>query len=106
MPLVPLICRSRYENVKKVIKIGVNLENQKKSYTFVMSKKTRVLTVSYGTLKNRIIMKKKLFIAEFRDEISKRNWFIVRETTISKVFKEAGKICEINNVKFIGIIEA
>ena len=51
-------------------------------------------------------MKKILFIAEFRDEISKRNWFIVRDTTISKVLKEAGKICEINNVKLIGIIEA
>lgn len=50
-------------------------------------------------------MKKKLFIVEFRDEINKRNWFIVRETTISKALKEAGKICEINNVKLIEIIE-
>lgn len=51
-------------------------------------------------------MKKKLFIVEFRDEINKRNWFIVRKTTISKVLKEAGKICEINNIKLIEIIEA
>ena len=42
-------------------------------------------------------MKKKLFIVELRDEINKRSWFIVRETTISKTLKEAGKICETNN---------
>ena len=31
------------------MKIGENLENQKKQYTFTVSKKTRVLTVPYGT---------------------------------------------------------
>ena len=51
-------------------------------------------------------MKKVLFIVEFRDEINKRSRFIVRETTINKMLKEAGKICEINNVKLIRIIDA
>ena len=51
-------------------------------------------------------MEKKLFIVELRDEINKRSWFIVRKTTISEVLKEVGKICEINNIKLIEIIEA
>lgn len=52
-------------------------------------------------------MKKITFIVEFRDEINnKKDWSIVRETTISKALKEAEKICKVNNVKLIGIKEA
>jgi hypothetical protein len=41
------------ETLKKVIRIGENLENQKKQCTFVVSKKTRVLTVPRGTIKTK-----------------------------------------------------
>lgn len=53
MPLEPLICRSRYGNVKKSYKNKRNLENQKKQYTFAVFKKTKVLTVPDGTLKTK-----------------------------------------------------
>lgn len=47
------------------------------------------------------------FIVEFREKVSnKRNYFIIEETTISKAFKEAEKICKIKNVKLTGIKEA
>lgn len=50
---------------------------------------------------------KTMFIVEFREKTeNKRNCFIVEETTISKAFKEAEKICKIKNVKLIGIKEA
>jgi hypothetical protein len=39
--------------LKKVIRIRENLENQKKQCTFAVFKKTRVLTVPYGTLKTK-----------------------------------------------------
>ena len=51
MPLEPLICRSRYRNVKKSYKNQRIFGESKKQYTFVVSKKTRVLTVPHGTIK-------------------------------------------------------
>lgn len=52
-------------------------------------------------------MKKITFIIEFRDETNnKKDWSIVRETTISKALEVAEKICKVNNVKLVGIKEA
>lgn len=54
MPLEPLICRSRYGNVKKSYKNKRNLENQKKHiYLCSVEKKQIVLTVSDETLKTK-----------------------------------------------------
>lgn len=69
--------------------------------------KNKSINRSMWNIKNKIIMKKITFIVEFRDEINnKKDWSIVRETTISKALKEAEKICKVNNVKLIGIKEA
>jgi hypothetical protein len=53
MPLEPLICRSRYRNVKKSYKNKRKFGESEKIHTFVVSKKTRVLTVPNGTLKTK-----------------------------------------------------
>lgn len=53
MPLEPLICRSRYGKVKESYKNQKKFGESKKSHTFVVSKKTRVLTVPRGTLKTK-----------------------------------------------------
>lgn len=72
-----------------------------------MSKKTRVLTVPRGTIKNRITMKAITFTVEFREKVNnKKGYFMIIETTINKAFKEAKKICKIKNAKMIGIREA
>ena len=47
--LEPCICRWRYGNIKKVIKIGENLENQKKQCTFTVFKKNK--SINYKNLK-------------------------------------------------------
>lgn len=52
MPLEPLICRSRYGNVKKNYKNKRIFGESEKSRIFVVLKETKVLTVSYGTIKN------------------------------------------------------
>lgn len=52
MPLEPLICRSRYGSVKKSYKIAEKFGESKKSRIFVVFKKTKVLTVPNGTIKN------------------------------------------------------
>lgn len=52
MPLEPLICRSRYRSVKKSYKIAEKFGESEKSRIFVVFKKTKVLTVSRGTIKN------------------------------------------------------
>lgn len=52
-------------------------------------------------------MKTIAFIVEFREKVNnKRDWFIVRETTINKAFKEAEAICKIKDVRMTGIREA
>jgi hypothetical protein len=51
MPLEPLICRSRYGNVKKSYKNQRKFGKSKKGSIFAMFKKTRVLTVPDGTIK-------------------------------------------------------
>lgn len=58
MPLEPLICRSRYRNVKKSYKNKRKFGESKKTRIFAMSKKQRVLTISRETLeiKNKIII--------------------------------------------------
>lgn len=53
MPLEPLICRSRYRNVKESYKVAENFGKSEKSHIFVVSKKTRVLTVPRGTIKSK-----------------------------------------------------
>lgn len=53
MPLEPLICRSRYENVKKGYKNQRIFGESEKTHTFVMFKKTRVLTVRDRTTKTK-----------------------------------------------------
>lgn len=52
MPLEPLICRSRYGNVKKSYKNQRNFGESEKSRIFVVLKETKVLTVPHGTIKN------------------------------------------------------
>ncbi len=52
MPLEPLICRSRYRNVKKSYKNQRIFGESEKERIFAVFKKTRVLTVPYGTIKN------------------------------------------------------
>lgn len=53
MPLEPLICRSRYGNVKKSYKNQRKFGESKKSRIFVVSKKTRVLTIPRGIIKQK-----------------------------------------------------
>lgn len=43
------------ETLRKVIRIGENLENQKNHIHLQCSKKTKVLTVPYGTIKSKIM---------------------------------------------------
>lgn len=52
MPLEPLICRSRYGNVKKSYKNKRKFGESEKSRIFVVLKETKVLTVPYGIIKN------------------------------------------------------
>nr|DAQ72336.1 MAG TPA: hypothetical protein [Microviridae sp.] len=52
MPLEPLICRSRYGSVKKSYKIAEKFGESEKTRIFVVFKKTKVLTVPSGTIKN------------------------------------------------------
>ena len=56
MPLEPLICRSRYGNVKKGYKNQRNFGESEKSRIFVVLKETKVLTVPRGTIKTKKIM--------------------------------------------------
>lgn len=49
MPLEPLICRSRYGNVKKSYKNKRIFGESEKTHTFAVFKKQRVLTVPNGT---------------------------------------------------------
>jgi hypothetical protein len=60
MPLEPLICRSRYGNVKKGYKNQRIFGESENTHTFAVFKKTKVLTVSYGTLKKKIMDIKKI----------------------------------------------
>lgn len=53
MPLEPLICRSRYGNVKKSYKSQKTLGESKNIHIFAVFKKQRVLTVSHETLKTK-----------------------------------------------------
>lgn len=53
MPLEPLICRSRYGNVKKSYKNQRIFGESKNTRIFAVFKKTRVLTVPCGTLKTK-----------------------------------------------------
>ena len=53
MPLEPLICRSRYNNVKKSYKNQRIFGESKYIRIFAMLKKTRVLTVSDETTKTK-----------------------------------------------------
>ena len=52
MPLEPLICRSRYGNVKKSYKNRRKFGESEKTRIFVVLKETKVLTVPRGTIKN------------------------------------------------------
>lgn len=52
MPLEPLICRSRYRNVKKGYKNQRRFGESKKTRTFVVLKEIKALTVPRGTIKN------------------------------------------------------
>ena len=58
MPLEPLICRSRYKNVKKSYKNQRKFGESENIHIFAVSKKTRVLTVPSGTLKTEKLWKK------------------------------------------------
>lgn len=53
MPLEPLICRSRYEYVKKSYKNQKKLGESEKTRIFAMSKKTRVLIIPNGITKTK-----------------------------------------------------
>ena len=53
MPLEPLICRSRYGNVKKSYKNQRIFGESENTRIFAVFKKTRVLTVPCGTLKTK-----------------------------------------------------
>lgn len=52
MPLEPLICRSRYGNVKESYKNQRIFGESEKLHIFVVLKEKRILTVPYGTIKN------------------------------------------------------
>lgn len=54
MPLEPLICRSRYGNVKKSYKNQRIFGESEKVRIFAVFKKTRVLTVPNGTIKKNV----------------------------------------------------
>ena len=60
MPLEPLICRSRYGNVKKSYKNQRIFGESEKAHIFAVFKKTRILTVPHGTLKKKIMDIKKI----------------------------------------------
>ena len=51
MPLEPLICRSRYNNVKKGYKNQRIFGESEKLRIFVVLKEKRILTVPHGTIK-------------------------------------------------------
>ena len=53
MPLEPLIYRSRYRNIKKSYKNQRKFGESKKIIHLCNVKKTRVLTVSYETIKSK-----------------------------------------------------
>jgi hypothetical protein len=53
MPLEPLICRSRYGNVKKSYKNQKKFGKSEKTIYLCSVQKTRVLTVPCGTLKTK-----------------------------------------------------
>ena len=57
MPLEPLICRSRYGNVKESYKITEKFGESEKLRIFVVLEKTRCITCSTWNNKNRKIMK-------------------------------------------------
>lgn len=52
MPLEPLICRSRYGNVKKSYKNRRKFGDSEKTRIFVVLKEKKILTVLDGTIKN------------------------------------------------------
>ena len=52
MPLEPLICRSRYGNVKESYKVTEKFGESEKIRIFVVLKETKVLTVPRGTIKS------------------------------------------------------
>lgn len=52
MPLEPLICRSRYGNVKKSYKNQRKFGESERLHIFVVLKEKKTLTVPYGTIKN------------------------------------------------------
>lgn len=52
MPLEPLICRSRYGNVKKSYKKQRIFGESEKIHIFAVLKEKKILTVPYGTIKN------------------------------------------------------
>lgn len=89
MPLEPLICRSRYGNVKKSYKNKKKFGESERIYNFVVSKKTRILTVPRGTLKTKKIMNTKKITDELCVEVYATN----NEGTtviIRKIIGEAG----------------
>ena len=53
MPLEPLICRSRYGNVKESYKNRRKFGDSKKTMHLCSVQKTKVLTVPDGTLKTK-----------------------------------------------------
>lgn len=53
MPLEPLICRSRYRNVKKSYKNQGKFGESKKRRIFAVLKEIKVLTVPDGTIKSK-----------------------------------------------------
>lgn len=53
MPLEPLICRSRYGNIKKSYKNKRKFGKSKKTIHLCSVQKTKVLTVPDGTLKTK-----------------------------------------------------
>jgi hypothetical protein len=53
MPLEPLICRSRYRNVKKSYKNQGKFGESEKRRIFAVLKEIKVLTVPDGTIKSK-----------------------------------------------------
>jgi len=84
MPLEPLICRSRYGNVKESYKITEKFAESEIIRIFVVLEKTRCITCSTWNNKNRKIMRNdwkprfkctfKLFYADGRYDIDSM-WF-------------------------------
>lgn len=56
MPLEPLICRSRYGNVKKSYKNQKKFGDSENIYTFVVLKETNSINRSTWNIKNKKIM--------------------------------------------------